>query len=45
MYFEGIKYSVICFGRNGFDDDDDWRLLSGNPNAIHIIERNLDKVR
>ena len=26
------------------DDDDDWRLLSGNPNAIHIIERNLDKV-
>ena len=21
-----------------------WRILSGNPNAIHILEKNLDKV-
>ena len=25
-------------------DNIDWYMLSGNPNAMHLIEKNLDKV-
>src|SRR5436305_2060669 len=38
------KFPVIIQCDNIIDQNIDWNFLSRNPNAIHLLEKNLDKI-